>query len=484
MRHYLIHTTWPELKQQMFGSDVPEEPSSIAFSDSLGVLNELLRLELTIDDSTWSLLETAVEQRLNAPVVIQDSPNTWYTASLHHDDQEYNIKIRLRGDTQDNYFFGAENATYRINLPKGETLQGYRKFSLIRPFHENGAFGFYYYRYLEEQGLLANDIQFVQLTINGEAAGFWFLQEGFAEHLYSSAGKQGVLFKFENDCMERNGATNPSGLPRLNPYEEGRYRTDTSWLKHYQHPQEQLLQLQQGTIGTAEVFDLKQWAKFAALNDLFFGHHSMACHNSRIFYNLETERLEPVAWDPKAFQFLPYDLPDTYLTYYVNSGENPLYELLAQDTTFVRLYLNELQQALTSNELLDYVSLHSDWGVYINDYGDEPRTTPNYQWSYFQQNIDKLSAQFNIADPLYLQVSRKDQRAVIYNKSFLPFYCEALVFPESGREVKVNQVVYYRLMVPLDSIPEQQVELKYRLLNEVESRITKEVVRNGNVTAL
>ena len=56
--------------------------------------------------------------------------------------------------------------------------------------------------------------------------------------------------------------------------------------------------LHRKTLGIDLLFDIKKWGEFAALTDVFYAHHSMRCHNVRMYFNSTTNKIETIAWDP------------------------------------------------------------------------------------------------------------------------------------------------------------------------------------------
>ena len=229
LKHYLKNTSYPSWKERMFGAPDLPPPTS----DDRPTFPAML--DLTITDSMWKVMEAESAARKLTPNTITASNKTWLNTTASIGDSIYPIKIRLRGDTDDNYRFGLDHVSLRINVRQGKRIAGRKKLSIIRPFHETGSFGVFYYNLMAEEGFISPDCELIRVSFNGEDQGGWLLEEGFREELVEQSGRsnQGLLLHFEDDCTELENIRNTSGFPRLIPYQFNKVKKDSSRLQHY-----------------------------------------------------------------------------------------------------------------------------------------------------------------------------------------------------------------------------------------------------------
>jgi len=384
-------------------------------------------------------------------------------------------RIRLRGDTPENYHYGLENASFRINLKKGTTICGFKKFSVIRPYHENGWYGYFYYHFMQEQNILANDFHFARMTGPSNESSLWVIQEAFDDHLYQSQGRaDGFLMRFQDDCTEEDGHFNPSGFPRLEVINDGAIKDHPDLFEAFSR----LRDLGKAPVSDsmfAACFDLKQWGKFAAINDLFYGHHSADCHNVRLFYNSDSKLLEPIAWDPGSYRFLPYEAPKTFCSWYRN--RSPIYQRLFQSDDFLAAYLTALQK-LTHSHQLEQV-LDSVWtnSIPLETEMIEGVAISTFDPANIYRTRDLLQQQFHISDPIYIESAyfALDHKIMVkaHNPQLLPYQIGGYQYEGEWFPLKLTvnpaETVYFEHLGTPDA---GDIKVRYKLPHEDEWKKT------------
>jgi hypothetical protein len=477
LRHYLLHNSLPSLKDQMFGVEKVFPDADENDSETYTTEIDVPEFHINFDDSVTVALQQDIDNKLNNSQLFTDDPNPWHAAALRYSGADFEVKLRLRGDMRDNYHFGLENASFRINLKSDERIPfqsngtstgQYRKFSLIRPFHENGFYGYFYYKFMDQLRFLSNDFRFVTLVLNGENTGLWILQEAFYEHLHSGLGRggSGLIFKFRNDCSELDEMYNPSGLPQIDVYQEGKLAEDTILAKEYRYLNRMLMLIHTEQAPVDSLFDVREWARFAAWSDIFYGHHAMACHNARLFYDGDgTKLVEPIAWDPKSYGFLPYKSPTTFLSHYVN--DYPIYKLLKADPSFAHWYLVELEKCIADTTFNAFYAEHKYVSDQLQHRITEPRSTPRFDPTYIQNTKDFLDRQFHIADPVYLELQPEKQVLYVQNRSVLPIIIQSIEWHEKGSEtptrMELEETFFTSKAIPLSKLPTGKFKVYYRL---------------------
>ena len=455
LRSYVKHTSIPAINERMFGSGTQH----LNETSNKGELN-VEQIQLEIHDTAWALLKADIERRLATKSIIANNTNPWRFGVIHYNGSSFECKIKLRGDTRDNYQYGLENATFRINLLGDNLIKGCKKFSLIRPFHENGLYGMMYYDYARSRGILSNMFHFIQMRLNENAPSVWIFQEAFhTKMLEKQKQGKGIILKFENDCTENEGVYNASGFPRLTAYGKKNIAVDSLKNQQYQSALTKLYGLARGEVSLNSLLDLDLWAEFVAINDLFYAHHSMTCHNMRLYFNPSTEKIEPVAWDPFSYRFLPYEHPHDYFAGYM-PYISPVYELLREDPDFIRRYKRELWELLKAEDLKTYLSACYPLNKSIGPLLHEPIVTPGLYPSVIEETKRMLKNQFYVAHPLTVNAYSKEHELEIINTSSLPIYCEKLSIGDSA--VIINKVICNRLVVPINVADNNSIDCSYR----------------------
>lgn len=435
LRRYIKHTTIPAISNRMFGS--AQEDSTFSLSNSESV--NLDQLALQIEDSIWNLLQNDLNNKLSTPHIIQNNTNPWRTGVIRYNGEDLPCKVKLRGDTRDNYQYGLKNATFRINLLGEKKIKNCQKFSLIRPFHENGLYGMIYYDFARESGILSNEIEFVTVNLRNEKSGIWFFQEAFhSTMLANQKAGEGLILKFVNDCNEHSNVYNASGFPKIIAYNMGSVRRDSTLHHQFQLADRKLQELHVGKTQLSEVLELDLWAQFVAMNDLFYGHHSMTCHNMRLYFNPRSNKIEPVAWDPFSYRFLPYRHPHQYFASQ-KTGVSPIYALLQADSDFICQYKLALKKLVNDERLDRRIAECVELNKVIGPLLHRPIVTPGFDVDVIDETRKMLKHQLYTKHPLRVNVFKNEHKLEIMNTSLLPIYCEKCVFQDTV--LTVNKVI-------------------------------------------
>jgi len=402
---------------------------------------ELPSINLIISSDNQEKLEEEMDRLLDMGFSFGDHKTVKVPAVLEMDGKKIEVKAWIRGDEPPNYEFGFVNASLSFSVEGDSGIMGMTRFSLLRPFLEYEFYGYFYYKIMESQGILANDLTFVQARLNGKRNGIFMLQEKFGDHLYTSSGKkEGFILKYKSDCVEpvqKRYHTNPE----LVPYREGAIlRSELA--SDLQEFQKKFLLLRDGKIKAREVLDLDKYATFIALTDIFLAHHSHDCINTRLFYDPTTKKLEPIAWDPSNGMYSDIRYPKGktepfFFGYYVNYW-HPIYEYLVRDEEFLIAYTKKMRM-LASNDTI--VNVLERYDVYRNRV--EYQLSKQPFWSMFQkerivlnlEHFDRLFAEtYHLSANLYKHTKVLE----IYSVSDLP--------------VRIDSITIDTLTIKMDTI--------------------------------
>jgi len=413
---------------------------------------KLPALYLSINEKQLQKLDSIIVDKLDA-VDDEDlaltGQNQWpyVKATIALNDTLHNIKIRIRGDMPSNYNRGLENATYRINIVSETAIYGKQKLSLVRPFLENNFYGYLFSHFFEHQGFISNDIHFIRLYFNGKDNGIYYLQEGFAKELIESASyREGALLRFKNDCEDNNGTYNNSGFPELTAYSEKKTLKDTALSNIYSRAIFKYKSLQENKLKPYHCFNIKQFAKYFALCDIFLAHHSYVCHNVKLYFNPINDKFEPVAWDPANFIRYKIKLPvnpgftHTAGQLYGGNTFYPIHNILNQDTTYLKEFNSMLYQFTHNSEVTDYISQYKQ---VIEDLDPElyrQRFQEKHSSSLILNNITCIKNWFTTDNRITANVYRTEKFLVVHSLSNLPILITQLKL-DSGIVIPMHKVL-------------------------------------------
>ncbi|MCH8329875.1 MAG: CotH kinase family protein [Bacteroidetes bacterium] len=329
---------------------------------------ELLVLNLLIPPEGVSALEAQIQKRFGdlatGKVPLLGTGQWKYVpAQITHDGTVHDIKIRIRGDMPSNYNKGLLKASYRFNISSATSLLGMKRCSLVRPEQENDFYGFLVYKFFDLEGLVSNDFHFIRIQFNGKDNGIYVLQEAFAKELVESADlREGLLMRFENDCIDNNGAYNPAGFPILEAYQEKRVLRNSSLAPLYNRALNKFEMVKTGAIKVSDAFDIDKFAQFVAIGDIFLAHHALKCQNVKLYFNPITDKFEPILWDPTSYVRYKIELPveqghnGLWADYFDDLTYYPIYTLLAMDEDFLEAYTRQLQEYVYNDKVPNFIS--------------------------------------------------------------------------------------------------------------------------------
>lgn len=234
--------------------------------------------------------------------------------------QEIPVRLRLRQGPARNLGEG-EKWPFDVRTRGGALLFGMRRFTLQDPAENNWLNQWAFSQALERDGILTTHTYFANLVLNGEPQGIYAVQEGFGEEVLTTQGREpGVIVEFDADRLweairyyEGN-----SELALADPFlrltladyltfEVDAFR-DSSLLRDPELAAQRsqaiglLRSLQEGKIGAGDVFDVEKYGAFLALADLWSASEALSLVNLRFYYNPDSGKLEPIAYNANPLQ--------------------------------------------------------------------------------------------------------------------------------------------------------------------------------------
>ncbi|MFT5284873.1 MAG: hypothetical protein ACI8TQ_001032 [Planctomycetota bacterium] len=296
--------------------------------------NNLEIITIEVNDDNSEVLQKVYDRSTRSGLIVQTDGDL-VDATIGNREKSIEAKIRIKGDYLDH--LSTKKWSFRVELSDNK-LFGMSRFSVQHPKTRGYLWEWLVMQVARREGMLAPRSRFVNIVLNGNALGIYYLEEHFTKELLESAGRrEGPIVKFDETASM--SATEQydfqqSYTPRtVNPalsinqaeiaaFGEGRLMksenlarqlmealdqmkviqsgirswlaVDNSQIAHYQ------AQLDRGVKRIDSVLDTNAAAEMHALLCMFRCTHGLAWHNRRFYHNPITGLLEPIVYDTLA----------------------------------------------------------------------------------------------------------------------------------------------------------------------------------------
>ena len=314
-------------------------PNSSAEDPVANEVVDLPQLALEISPDSMRVLEEVRDRALERGVILQE-PSDTVPATVSWEGARYPAEVRIKGDWVDHV--ETDKWSLRVRLKEGRLL-GMRAFSIQSPHTRGQLWEWLVLEAGRREGLLAPRASFVDVQINGQRAGVYYLEEHFGKELLESQGRrEGPIVVFDEDThwemLVHQTRIAPTGvrLPRsetlagahrlgaagTRAYGEKRLSSIDSLARALNAALAKLrllreevvaaeadptrllrtLEAMRATAGTSveRLLDVERLAQMHALFSLFQIQHSLTWHNLRFYHDPLLDRLEPILFDNMA----------------------------------------------------------------------------------------------------------------------------------------------------------------------------------------
>lgn len=209
-------------------------------------------------------------------------------AKITYNNEIYNVGIALTGRNPD-HFAHPKKWSVSVKVKKGKTIKGMRKFNLLVPEARGFLTDWLATKILKARGLIGIRNDFIQMSINGDNMGLYYLEEKFEKRLVeSNSRKEGIIFRIKNYEIDAHEMQSIKSNPEL--------------LSQYVLLKKLYLSFLDGKVPPEDLFDLKKLASFAVVSDLIETKHAFFHSNLRFYFNPITGLCEPISREQRYFQ--------------------------------------------------------------------------------------------------------------------------------------------------------------------------------------
>ncbi len=308
-----------------------DEPEAVAE-------NGLETLRFTIDREASETLQRVRDRGMARGIIVQTEEDT-VPAVVEHGATRADADIRIKGDWTDH--IATEKWSLRVKL-QDERLFGMRVFSIQRAKARGFLWEWFVLEAFRREGVLAPRSTFVNVVINDNYAGVYFLEEHPAKELLESQGRrEGAIVLWDeqarwdtllqsHDVYSKDvrlpvpASAQPSlGMvpPFVRAYGEKRLESSEALTRSYYAAVEEMRALRNHVLladdATARmkrlqalhelegatidsIVDVERVAIAHAVASLFQIQHALYWQNLRFYHDPVLDRLEPIAFDNMA----------------------------------------------------------------------------------------------------------------------------------------------------------------------------------------
>jgi hypothetical protein len=312
--------------------------------------------DLRISKGQYAIIENAIEQA-KARGWMSDDEQIWADGKFYYEGQEYNVKVRVRGDLPVHWEnpkkswrikFGNQDIAYN-----GETtrepiyFQGKRQINLIIPIDRDYVVAAFVNQMLREAGLVVPQDQFVILRINGVLQGLYYEVEQFDKPLLAAQERPETEVFSQSERALHFEQYTKIGTPIAS---DAKY--DIGMMRGQVEEGDELgMRAMQVLVDFANnptasnfrqaqsVLDWEKYLSFRNITTLFNTNHvRFGSNNIRMYFDSSRGLLEPIPWNVLLVR-MPVE-PGT-IDYFNSHGPDPLEVATIQDPE-LRLQRNKM----------------------------------------------------------------------------------------------------------------------------------------------
>lgn len=311
-------------------------------------------------------------------------------ARIRYNGKNYRVDISLTGLT--NMHIGDPNKwSLSVKVKKGETIMGMRKFALLVPRSRGYLTDWIATTVLKARGGIGIRNDFIDMNINGDELGLFYLEERFDKRLIeNNERREGIIFKIQQDQLSVYGMSKIQANKELMEQYVLLHRLWHSFLND--------------KVEASSFFDLKKFATFAVVSDILNAKHALRFANIRFYFNPITGLCEPIG---REWEYLQRPFKNRFITLFDKHKVSMLVEPPTNEKSpHFAILNNPIYKRICNLEFKEY---------YLQEAEELSQATYFDSLLYADKSLDLLLRKVHKENPFYefpIQQIHKNQKYV------------------------------------------------------------------------
>ena len=310
---------------------------------------------------------------------LKDEFVKWIPAKIQLDERQIDVKLKLKG-THDDHWAHPYKWSFKIKTKnKDDNIYGLKRFAVQHPATISYLYEWLFHIVLKEEKLIAHEVKFINLVVNGNDLGVYILIEQISKELIEkNRRREGPIIGFDKELwIEEVNNIDNLGINDIHQFFWTAKIKPTRFKENQKNTIQEIylnkgINLLEGfrkkELKAEKVFDLDQLAKLMAIKAVF-ASLDFDWKDIKFYYNPITELLEPVSREVHAMHH-----DHTKLSLWAFNSEPAIFpwhkqflDLLFDDPIFHEKYLIELTRISKKNYLENIIDRNNkDFKKYLS----------------------------------------------------------------------------------------------------------------------
>ena len=408
--------------------------------------------------------------------------------------EKYYLKMRLKG-TNDNHFRHPSSWSFKVRTKNISQIFNNNEFSFQHINTRSGIAEYAFQKFLEYENLFFHRIKLVNLILNNQSLGAYYIIDGYSKYLIEANRKrEGVIFEYDkSDFVEhltKDRLTYEKFLKKSFKTSQVKALKNTKPEKFNElrnFGEKQLRSLQSGELNFSDIFEYKDAAKVIAIRAIF-GSKELDWRDMKFYLNPITMKLELISreihsYDSKGTIYLPKNW--WYLDpYKVSKDEESLISILNKDNIFMAEYIKALNNYSKKEVLDDFFNNNNE--IFIIDNKINKFNKSKFDKKGIYKNAAMIreelykTKKLNIYNPFRINENGKEIiklsvsniinfpiKIACINSNKNNQYCpekETIIYPKNNSLQEIKFLKKNTKKLSSNSIEEASIKINYSLL--------------------